>query len=84
MNHYLIVFDRSKGDVIRCEQFSGRSEALKARFDAERDFRDNGDIEVVVLGANSPDALKRTHSRYFKGLGQLVRAAWPADQPAQA
>jgi hypothetical protein len=84
MKHYLIVFDRSKGDVLRCELFSTRSEALKARFDAERDFRDNSDIEVVVLGGNSPAALARTHSRYFTGLSQLLNAAWPSGQPAKA
>lgn len=81
MNHYLIVFDRAKSTVIRCEQFSTREAALNARFDAERDFHHSGNIEVVVLGARSPEALARTHSRYFKGLGQLFHAALPTEQP---
>lgn len=72
MNHYLVVFDRSKGDVIRMHRYADRGEALSARFAAEIEFRDDGDIEVVVLGAHSRDALKRTHSRYFKGLAQLA------------
>ncbi len=82
MNHYLIVFDRAESHVIRCEPFGTREAALTARFDAEREFGHTGDIEVVVLGARSPEALARTHSRYFKGLGQLFRAAVPTEQPA--
>jgi hypothetical protein len=77
MNHYLIVFDRSNSDVIRCEQYETRSEALQARFAAEREFGHSDDIEVVVLGARSQDAMRRTHSRYFKGLSQLLDAALP-------
>jgi hypothetical protein len=82
VNHYLIVFNRAESNVIRCEPFSTRGAALGARFDAEREFRHRGEIEVVVLGARSPEALVRTHSRYFKGLGQLFRAAMPTEQPA--
>src|SRR5260221_3961391 len=82
MNHYLIVFDRAESNVVRCEPFSARGAALNARFDAEREFRRNDQIEVVVLGASSPEALARTHSRYFKGLGQLFRAAMRTEQPA--
>lgn len=69
---------RTGGDVVRIEAFDTRPAALEARFEAESEFRGNGDIEVVVLGANSPDALRKTHSRYFKGLSQLVRAVRPA------
>jgi hypothetical protein len=81
MNHYLIVFDRARSIVVRCEPFNSSDAALNARFDAERDYGRSDDIEVVVLSASSPEALTRTHSRYFKGLGQLFRAAIPTEQP---
>lgn len=81
MNHYLIVFDRSRSAVLRCEAFSTRQAALEARFEAERELGRDSDIEVVVLGAASPEALERTHSRYFRGLRQLFDS-WPAEQPA--
>ena len=74
MNHYLVVFDRSKGVVVRHHAYPGRVEALEARFAAEREFRDDPDIEVVVLGGSSWAAVKRTHARYFKRLGQLTTA----------
>lgn len=72
MNHYLVVFDRPKGTVLRHKLYSDRNEALEARFAAEREHHGNPDIEVVVLGAQSWDALKRTHGRYFKGFDQLA------------
>jgi hypothetical protein len=81
VNHYLVVFDRSKGEVLRCESFSTREGALQARFETERDLGHNGDVEVVVLGANSPEALVRTHSRYFRRLSQLFDN-WPTEQTA--
>jgi hypothetical protein len=70
-----------KSAVLRCESFSTRKGALQARFEAERDLGRNSDVEVVVLGASSPEALTRTHSRYFRGLGQLF-ASWPTEQIA--
>jgi hypothetical protein len=72
MNHYLVVFDRSTGKVLQREQFSDRNEALAARFAVERERRGEADVEVVVLGAQSWEALKRTHGRYFKNFDQLA------------
>jgi len=72
VNHYLVVFDRSAGKVLQREKFSDRIEALEARFAVERERRGDPDIEVVVLGARSWDALKRTHGRYFKRFDQLA------------
>jgi hypothetical protein len=72
MNHYLVIYDRSKGAVVRRQSYTGSDEALRARFAAEDEFRSNPDIEVVVLGASSWQALERTHSRYFKSLAQLT------------
>jgi hypothetical protein len=74
MKHFLIVFDRSKGAIIRHRPYPGRVEALEARFAAEREFRDDPNIEVVVLGGSSWAAVQKTHARYFKRLGQLTTA----------
>lgn len=72
MNHYLVVFDRSEGRVLRHKLYSDRNKALAARFAAERKHSGDSDIEVVVLGARSWEDVKRTHGRYFKGFGQLA------------
>jgi hypothetical protein len=75
MNHYLVVFDRSKGAVLRRQHYADRNQALEARFAAERQYRDDPDIEVVVLGGRSWEALERTHGRYFKSIDQLASSA---------
>jgi hypothetical protein len=72
VNHYLVVFDRSRGVVVRHKLYRDRNAALAARFAAEREHSGDPDIEVVVLGARSWDDVKRTHGRYFKGFGQLA------------
>jgi hypothetical protein len=75
MNHYLVVFNRSKGELLRLTRYVDREEALNARFAEERSHRDDPDIEVVILGAVSGDALRRTHGRYFKDFDQLAADA---------
>jgi hypothetical protein len=75
VNHYLVVFDRSSGKVLRRQRFSDPGKALDARFAEERKHRGETSIEVVVLGADSWDSLKRTHGRYFKGFDQLAAGA---------
>lgn len=75
MQQYLLVYNRRRGRIIRHRSFSQPGPALEARFEAEREFRDEPDIEVVVLGADSWDSLKHTHARYFKGVQELAEAA---------
>lgn len=75
MLHFLVIYDRRAGEIIRHRRFQTPAPALAARFQAEREFREQPDVEVVVLGAGSWDALKLTHSRYFKGVRELAGAA---------
>lgn len=73
--YYLVVFDRSLGSIVRFKEFPQADDALTARFDAEAEFAENGDIEVVVLGAKSPDDLRRTHARYFQSAREIAAGA---------
>jgi hypothetical protein len=75
MTHYLIVFDRPRGQILELRQFSDRQDAVRARFEEERRREDQSDVEIVILGAESREALERTHARYFKDLSQLIRSA---------
>jgi hypothetical protein len=82
MKHFLVVYDRSRGSVVRMQDYNLADQALSARFEAEREYRDQPDIEVVVLGAESRQALTNTHSRYFKDVRELARAALRKVAPA--
>ena len=72
MAHFLLVYDRNAGRLIRQQQFDVGSQALQARFDAEQEFRGRPELEIVALTAESEDDLRRTHARYFLDLAQLV------------
>jgi hypothetical protein len=72
MKQFLLVFDRSKGALIKLTEYSVRSEALQARFDVERLHRHDPSIEVVVLSARSEGDLGRTHARYFEDTPQIA------------
>ncbi|MEV4638132.1 hypothetical protein AB0J80_12355 [Actinoplanes sp. NPDC049548] len=74
MKYFLVVFDRVRGELLREEEFLDRAGALKARFAIERSEGLSADVEVVILGAESLEALRRTHARYFQTVGQLARS----------
>jgi hypothetical protein len=72
---YLLIYDRRRGQIIRHHRYQEPSSALEARFRAESEFLGEPDVEVVVLGADSWEALQNTHSRYFKSVRELAEAA---------
>lgn len=71
MAHFLIVYDRNAGELVQQTRFETSAEAMQARFSAEGEFRGRSEIEVVTLVAESEEALRRTHARYFLGLAAL-------------
>jgi hypothetical protein len=73
MGYYLVVYDRSTG-AVEVEEFTDQQQdlALHRRFEYEREQRNRSEVEVVVLGAESREALERTHARYFKTVQELA------------
>jgi hypothetical protein len=73
MSYYLVVYDRSTG-AVEVEEFADqqRDLALHRRFAHEREHQGRPEIEVVVFGAESREALERTHARYFKTVQELA------------
>ena len=74
MKHFLVIYNRGEGRVLRRKAFRSGPEALRARFTAEREFQGQQDVEVVVLGGESWQAVERTHSRYFNNVQDLAQA----------
>ena len=72
MTSLLLIYDRRKGELLEEREFSERSEAMRARFAAEREGRPDH-VEIVVLNADSAETNRRTHSRYFMSLGEMAR-----------
>ncbi|HUF61270.1 MAG TPA: hypothetical protein VMN36_04285 [Verrucomicrobiales bacterium] len=77
---FLIEYNRRKGSIVTFRAFGGseRGEAEKSRLAIEMERNREGvDHEVVLLEAESRDALHRTHWRYFVGLEELLEAGSP-------
>ena len=70
--HFLLVYDRDAGELVRTERFGEAAEALDARFLAESEFSGRREIEIVALAAETEKDLRRTHGRYFLGLKELA------------
>lgn len=72
---FLIEYDRSNDEIVTFEPFpdSERRDAEDARLEIEIALnRDGIDREVVLLEAESEEALRRTHRRYFENLSELA------------
>lgn len=70
--YFLLVYARTEGRLLREEPFDDHREALVARFEEERAHRGDDNIEVVVLGADSREAMRNTHARYFHNIGEMA------------
>lgn len=72
VQHFLVVYDVMAGEAT-IEPFGPDYKAAVAAYEgAEREHRDDGNIEVVLLGSDSRETLERTHASYFHLLDRHV------------
>jgi hypothetical protein len=65
IRHFLVTRDIARRETT-VEEFGTDYDAAQAAYqEAERAARGRSDLDVVLLGADSLDTLKRTHSSYF-------------------
>lgn len=83
VSHYLLVFDRAHSRLLGEQCFEDHRKALEERFRTERLHRANPDIEVVVLSADSSEALRLTHARYFQSVSSLASVSASARTASQ-
>jgi hypothetical protein len=72
---FLIQYDRHEGRIVSIESFSDseRNKAQDLLLGLELQLNQNGtENEVVLLEAESEDALRLTHRRYFEDLSELI------------
>ena len=72
MAHFLLIYDRSAGRLIRNQEYSDAAAAFAGRVQAETEFTNQPDIEIVALTAESEEELRMTHGRYFLDLSELA------------
>lgn len=72
---FLIEYDRNRGSIVTLISFKDdeRKSAESARLEMELELNRRGvEHEVVLLEAETEEALRRTHRRYFEDLSELV------------
>ncbi|MGN6869604.1 MAG: hypothetical protein ACTHMY_14520 [Solirubrobacteraceae bacterium] len=72
MAHFLLIYDRAAGQLVRQQEYADAAGAIAGRFAAEREFAHQPEIEIVAVTAESEDELRTTHGRYFLDLKQLA------------
>ncbi|MGC2485678.1 MAG: hypothetical protein WA359_05505 [Acidimicrobiales bacterium] len=67
MQHFLLVYDHTKQELIGEEQFTEKDTeaATNAYQQAENKNGNNPNIEIVLIGADSIEIVMRTHGHYF-------------------
>lgn len=63
--HFLLTYDRSKLRLVDIERFRDGKKAVKLYGERERQYENQPHIEVVLLGADSEEAIRVTHATYF-------------------
>lgn len=65
--HYLLVYHLDSGDLDIEEFGTDADRAIVAYGEREHEFADRIDVEVVLLGSDSLETIRTTHSHYFAG-----------------
>ncbi|MCS7007279.1 MAG: hypothetical protein RMM28_10420 [Thermoleophilia bacterium] len=67
IRYFLIVYDRRRGALLEDppREFTDEDAAMAAYGNTERAHQDDRNVEVVLVGADSLDTVRRTHSNYF-------------------
>ena len=70
LQHFLILFSLKDSKLIELEPFGADVDGATAAYSAlEREYRardDHEDFEIVLVGADSIETVRHTHSRYFE------------------
>ncbi len=63
--HFLLVYDLSKERLVSQDAFDKASEAVMAYAQLEAEHRNDPNVEIVLVGADSIETVMRTHAQYF-------------------
>lgn len=69
--HFLLVYDLREGRLVDIQTFTSPDEATAAYGRAELEHLEDRDTEIVLVGADSLETIKRTHGHYFTDAGPI-------------
>jgi hypothetical protein len=66
--HFLLAYDHKRETLVADPQeFTDADEAATAYAQLESKYRDDPNVEIVLVGADSIETIKQTHGNYFNG-----------------
>lgn len=71
IQHFLIIYDIPSGTA-KVRRFGTDYDGAQAAYaEIETEMHERDDLDIVLLGADSLDTVKRTHSSYFRAEGDF-------------
>lgn len=68
IKHFLLVFDHVQDKLIMQESFGTDAErAMEEYAKLEAEYRNSASTDIVLVGSDSLETVKATHSTYFTG-----------------
>jgi hypothetical protein len=69
--HFLLVYDHGKHELVHRERFEDADEAAEAYARMEGEHKGDKNLEIVLVGADSIETIRKTHGNYFDGSSPL-------------
>jgi hypothetical protein len=76
--HFLLVYNNELGHLVDCKDYTNSAEAVARYTELEREYAGQGKFEIVLVGADSLDTIKRTHGQYFAGDADAIASPYLA------
>lgn len=76
--HFLLVYNIELGRLVEWKDYTDSSEAVARYAELEREYAGQGKFEIVLLGANSLETIKRTHGQYFAADADAIASPYLA------
>lgn len=64
--YFLLVYSFDQGKLVHQDEFTDRTQGIRAYDSCEREYRNTLDkFEIVLIGADSIETVMQTHGHYF-------------------
>jgi hypothetical protein len=68
LHHFLLIYDLRAGQLVEQLDLGEDGDAAAAEYSRrEAEYRHREGFEIVLVGADSIDTIRETHSHYFNG-----------------
>lgn len=64
--HFLLVYDHKQQRLVSRRQFTNGTTAASAYAAFEAEHRDDANLEIVLVSADSLQTIRKTHGHYFR------------------